>query len=78
MRFIEIAEGVSVNVDEIQAIETSGKKTIVHIHHKSFETPLPAKSLLQIIEIGNESTKKERIDVKSANAFFQNVGTFAG
>ena len=50
MKFIEVRDGFSIAIDEIQAIEKSGELfSLVHTSKDVYESTWPYKVLLEII-----------------------------
>lgn len=72
MRFIELSDGVSINVDEIEAIErTSQLKSTIQTHHNVYRVNIPYETLLQILR-GEKSGKDAGLNI------MKEFGTFAG
>lgn len=62
MRYIEIAEGLSVKVDEVEAIGYgNGSLTSkVYTHHNVYDSTFPYKTLLQVFEDNLQEPKEEQ------------------
>lgn len=61
MRYIEIADGVSVKVDEIESV-SKGKTpffSIVKTHHNIYQSNMPYSTLLQLL--GAEVKKEQQV-----------------
>ena len=51
MRFIEIKEGVSVDIDQIEVLERKDDfTTTIYTHHNVYEANFPYMTLLQLLE----------------------------
>lgn len=75
MKYLEIAEGLSVRINEIEAIG-SGKKELtskVYTHHNVYDSSYPYKVLLELLEknIGDD-IEQEQLNI------LKQVGTFSG
>ena len=78
MKYIEISEGLSVRVDEIEAV-TSGEDTltsIVKTHHTSYRSTFPYRVLLELLEHMQEEPE-DKMKQQELNILKQ-IGTFAG
>jgi len=79
MRFIEIRKGLSVDVNEIVAIEDKDKlNSKVYTHHNTYTSTFPRTALIKLIEKhkGGKPGTAGKSDL--FEAFLKNVGTFAG
>lgn len=77
MKYLEITEGLSIRISEIEAIG-SGKRELtskVYTHHNVYDSSYPYKVLLELLE-KNVGDEKE-IDQQQLNIMKQ-MGTFAG
>ncbi len=80
MKFIEINDTISVNLEKIIAIESTGQFTSrIKTEFSSFEANFPKSVLVDIIEreLDNSPDLKEEV-FKRANDFFKQAGHFAG
>jgi len=61
MQYIEIADGLSVRVDEIEAINVAedGLTSVVKTHHNVYMSTFPYNVLLELIESRGAVTEKK-------------------
>ena len=81
MRFIEIREGVSVDIDQIEVVEKKDDLTsIVYTHHNAYETNFPYMALLQLLEMqGKEGNTAQDETIKNLQeTWLKTTGTYAG
>lgn len=78
MEFIEIAEGLSVRICEIDSVSRGSDelKSIVCTHHNVFESTFPYSILLSILE--NNKEEKEEPDRKEELNILRTLGSYAG
>lgn len=80
MNYIEIADGLSIRIDEVEAI---GKKdeftSIVYTHHNTFDSTFPYNVLLELLESSVDETqsKNEKFEVPALN-ILKTQGFFGG
>ena len=84
MSFISIGGNISINADEIEAIQTKEDGTArIFMTHFAFDSKFPASAIFEMIEL-NSVRKQEREDsantelTTNMNDYFKNAGTFAG
>ena len=81
MRFIEIREGISIDINEIEAIEDKDKlNSKIYTHHNTYTSTFPRTALIQLIEKhkGGQSSPGQSSKDDLMKAFLKNFGTFAG
>ena len=81
MKYIEIADGLSVRVDEIEAVSV-GEDTmtsIVKTHHNIYRSTFPYSVLIELLEGSDNAVReeKEKREVKMFNVL-KEIGTYAG
>lgn len=75
MEYLEIKEGLSIRVCEIEAVEVGvGNTSIIHTHHKSYDSTFPYEVILQLLEIREEKPQEE----KQGMNILKEIGVFAG
>lgn len=80
MKYIEIAEGLSIKIDEIEAIGY-GKNELtskVYTHHNTYSSTFPYEILLELLENSYLAEKEESKPQEEALNIFREIGTFAG
>lgn len=79
MRFLEIREGFSVNIDNIEAIETKDEFTsTIHTKFNTHIANFPYITLLRILEgETKEEPQKQRV-MEKFEAVLDHSGHFAG
>ena len=80
MKFVEIQDGLSINIDNIIAIESTGELTSkVFTLSNIFEANFPKKVLIKLIEEENVTETQSKEDLfKDMATFFKQAGHFAG
>ena len=76
MKFIEIAENLSIRIDEIEAIGKgeSDLTSIVHTHHSLYNSTFPYDVLLQLLE--NElaepinNTQQQQLNILKTQGYY--------
>jgi hypothetical protein len=72
MKFVELAKGLSINVDEIEAVERKDAlNSTIQTHHNVYRVNIPYDTLLQILR-GEGGGKQEMLNI------MKEAGTFAG
>ena len=62
MRFIEIKDGVSIDIDQIEVVERKEDLTsTVYTHHNVYETNINYNALLELLE--KERTESEKAPI---------------
>ena len=78
MTFLEVADGVSIAIKDIQTIERMDEiRTRVITTIANYEVALPYKILLEFLEEQKEKGIKPETE-EMLQGFLKNVGTFAG
>ena len=80
MKYIEISNGLSVKMDEIEAISqgTNELTSIIHTHHNTYDSTFPYSVLLELLEREQkENTEIKDILQKQLN-IQKEIGVFAG
>ena len=75
--FIEISDGFSVKIEEIEAVsQGEGMLTsFVHTHHNTYSSTFPYSVLLDLI---NKYSVKEKEPERQQLNILKQIGTFAG
>ena len=76
VKFIEIRDGLSVCIDEIEAIQKNenGMTCSVFVGTNTFQSTFPYSVLLSLLERQTEEEPKEKEELN----IFKTLGTFAG
>ena len=76
MKFIEIKSGLSIRIDEIEAIGVGESPMVskVYTHHTTYDSTFPYSVLLELLE---NSLKEGNIEQQELN-IMKEFGTFAG
>lgn len=63
MRYIEIADGLSVRIDEIEAISVGEDNltSVVKTHHNIYRSTFPYGVLLELLERQGEVKKEQQV-----------------
>lgn len=82
LKYIEISEGLSVKIDEIEAVGYgNGDLTSkVYTHHNIYDSTFPYSVLVELLEANKEVDENEElkeIQSKQLN-ILKEIGTFAG
>ena len=77
MNYIEIANGISINVDKIEAIgygqnELTSK---VHTHHNVYDSTFPYSILLDLLERSGHGMQEKEKENKEIMNIFKEIGT---
>lgn len=74
LKFIEISDGLSVRMDEIEAVGygTSNLTSKVFTHHNIYDSTFPYGVLLELISNKEPEYKKEELNI------LKTLGTFSG
>lgn len=77
MKFIEISEGVSVRICEIESVSTGDDylSSVVKTHYNIYRSTFPYNVLLELLE--REEEPIDDVQVKQLKVLEQ-IGTFAG
>ena len=79
MKFIEVSEGLSIRIDEIEAIsKREDMVSTVHTHHNSYDSTFPYEVLLSLIEREYETSEEAPTKEEEILNIFKQIGTFAG
>ena len=71
MRFIEIRDGVSIDIDEIEVVEKKDEyTTTIYTHHNVYEANFPYMALLQLLAMETEVPKSEKVEVNAHEQFW--------
>lgn len=75
--YIEIADGLSIRIDEIEAIGYGNNQLTskVYTHHNVYDSTFPYSVLLQLLQ--REKIEKESIDKQAFN-IMKEMGNWAG
>lgn len=78
MKFIEIAEGLSVRIDEIEAIGygTTNMTSKVYTHHNIYDSTFPYGVLLDLLE-NSQKEPEDKTKEKELN-ILKEIGVYAG
>ena len=61
MRFIEVKEGVSIDIDQIESLEKKDDfTTTVYTHHHVYEASFPYMALLQLLEMETQNIQESQ------------------
>jgi len=72
MKFVELAEGISINVDEIEAVSKKNQlNSVVQTHHNVYHINMPYEALLKILS-GKVGGKQEVVNI------MKEMGSFSG
>ena len=65
MKYLEIKEGLSIKVEEIEAIERVDEyNCTIYTNHNLYASTFPYMTLLSIVENANEEKEKEDMQMK--------------
>lgn len=84
MRYIEVQEGLSIAIEDIEAIQKIDDfQTDVYTHHHHYTSTFPYLTLLDLLEREGEKEEKESTGLKPETegllkGFLEQAGTFAG
>lgn len=78
MQYIEVAKGLSIRVDEVEAVgyginELTSK---VYTHHNVYDSTFPYRALLKLLETSMTNTSEKRSE-EELNIFKQ-IGSLKG
>lgn len=76
--FIEVSEGISVNIESIQEVEATPLGCIVHTQRASYSSAFPYRLLLSLIEREEKvETPVVKLEPEVKNVL-NSLGSFAG
>jgi len=79
MEFIEVDEGFSIKVSEIEAIERiDDLNCAIYTHHNRYEMGFPYKTLLDLLSLHTGESDSMRETMKSLKGFLEQSGHFVG
>lgn len=77
MKYIEIADGLSVETSKIEAVErAAGNVSVIHTHHKTYNSTFPYEVILSLLENNRQEEAKE--PQQEGLNILKQIGTFAG
>ena len=77
MKFLELQEGLSINKEEVEAIDKIDDfNTRIYLNSTKIEVRFPYVTLLQLLQMDNTIQSSQREN--KVNAFLDTAGHFAG